>query len=275
MLTGKYKRASSVSSDDCLTKELAEQALLNRIAESADGSENTLEISVDVQSPSDGTRVFYPITTDELVLAHALISTVRNGASTISVELVFSAYDGTVLDGRSLTSDIQEPTEVYNGTGSITVNGIFDTEYRTYILFDQERNIQIFNGQKGYSDRRSSDGHTNYIVPLTSDYERSSDLPLAAKRRFPDLSAGAFERFGRPIMVFAPLSPQQFFLFWVSVWVKKKLPSTLCPEWVKMGQTSSRPICFPSGQELRRSKQRLRIPIERFIIGSKQNLKIV
>ena len=45
------------------------------------------------------------------------------------------------------------------------------------------------------------------------------------------------------------------------IWVKGKSLSTLCPEWVKMGQSSSRPICFPSDQELRRSKQRLRIPI--------------
>ena len=59
-----------------------------------------------------------------------------------------------------------------------------------------------------------------------ADYERSSGLPFAAKRRFPDLSAGAFERFGRPIMVFAPLSPQQLFLFWVSVWVKTKTISS-------------------------------------------------
>ena len=56
-----------------------------------------------------------------------------------------------------------------------------------------------------------------------ADYERSSGLPLAGKQRFLDLSAGAFERFDRPIMVFAPLSPQQFFLFWVSVWVKGKI----------------------------------------------------
>jgi len=64
-----------------------------------------------------------------------------------------------------------------------------------------------------------------------ADYERSSDLPLAGKQSFPDLSAGAFERFARPFMVFAPLSPQQFFLFWVSVWVKAKtalrLPSCM------------------------------------------------
>ena len=69
-----------------------------------------------------------------------------------------------------------------------------------------------------------------------ADYERSSGLPLAAKQRFQDLSAGAFERFGRPIMVLAPLSPQQFFLFWVSVWVKGK--SGLRPP-PRMGQNGS------------------------------------
>ena len=94
-----------------------------------------------------------------------------------------------------------------------------------------------------------------------ADYERSSGLPLAGKQRFPPLSAGVFEEFGKPVMVFAPLSPQQFFLFWVSVWVKTKTISARRPVWVKMGQPSGRPICFPSGQELRRSKQRLRIPI--------------
>ena len=64
-----------------------------------------------------------------------------------------------------------------------------------------------------------------------ADYERSSGLPLAGKQRFPDLSAGVFEEFGKPVMVFAPLSPQQFFLFWVGVWVKAKtalrLPSCM------------------------------------------------
>lgn len=56
---------------------------------------------------------------------------------------------------------------------------------------------------------------------------------------------------------------------------RKNCPLLSAPNGSKWVSPIGWPIFFPFDQELRRSKQRLRIPIERFIIGSKQHLKIV
>lgn len=89
-----------------------------------------------------------------------------------------------------------------------------------------------------------------------ADYERSSELPMAAKGRFPPLSAWCFGRFCGLDLVSAPLIPLARFRVWVSVWVKSHRIAK------PIFTTRSRLSRFQrnrAGQKLQRCNQRLAI----------------
>ena len=152
LLSAAFTPGAQVSDTDLLTRELAEagaetwaKAWLEYLP---DGSAPAVS-GLTAGDPREEDRLYYPAGQGRLILAYRIPVRFTAGGQAFSIELILSAADGEALEMVSSGSDLSQYAVGGSGDGNKTSAAAYDARTGLYYLRDEERDIEILNGNRG------------------------------------------------------------------------------------------------------------------------------